>query len=148
VRDRDQLVYIDSVRADSTNQHLPDIGTTRPLLPCAMGRALILGCKAAEQTAILNFLKVKNRAEFEQYRPLWEADKKRFGAHGYCHSKGDWRKEIHAIAVPVRSSLGDSPLALNCTITAHRAPRERLSREVAPLLKEAVHQLEIAQGLR
>jgi len=148
VRDRDQLVYIDSVRADSTNQHLPDIGTTRPLLPCAMGRALILGCAAGEQTAILNFLKVKSRAEFEQYRPVWEADRKRFAAHGYCHSKGDWRKEIHAIAVPVRSTLGDSPLALNCTITAHRAPRERLSREVAPLLKEAVHQLEIAQGLR
>ena len=51
VRDRDQVVYIDSVRADSTNQHLPDIGSTRPLLSSAIGRALILACPAAEQRA-------------------------------------------------------------------------------------------------
>lgn len=113
-----------------------------------MGRALILACLPAEQAAILNYLKVKNRADFDQYRATWEADKKLFTTHGYCHSKGDWQKEIHAIAVPVRSPLGDTPLALNCTISAHRAPRDRLSREVVPLLKEAVHQLEIAQGLR
>jgi DNA-binding IclR family transcriptional regulator len=147
IRDRGNVVYVDSVRADSANQHLPDIGTSRPLLTSSIGRALILAYPAAERTAILNYLKVQDRAFFEQYRSIWEADAKRFEAHGYCHSKGDWKKDIHAVAVPVRRPNGEPPLALNCTIAAHRAPKDRLVKEVVPLLKEAVHQLVFAQGL-
>ena len=148
MRDRDLVVYIDSVRADSSNQHLPDIGTTRQLLSSAIGRALILACPRAEQAAILNYVKVKDRAHFDEFRSHWEADSKRFKEDGFCYSKGDWKKEIHAIAVPVKHLPGEPGLAINCTISAHRSPKDRLAREVAPLLKEAVLQLEIAQGLR
>ncbi|GAB2830243.1 IclR family transcriptional regulator [Comamonas piscis] len=148
VRDRDLVVYIDSVRADSTNQHLPDIGSTRPLLSSAIGRALVLACPAAEQRAILNYLQVKDRAEYDAQLPNWQADVVRFQDEGYCHSKGDWRKEIHAIAVPVRTHLGGLPVALNCTLSTHRASKNLLTREVAPLLKEAVFQLELALGMR
>jgi len=147
IRDRDNVVYIDSVRADSANQHLPDIGTSRPLLPSSIGRALILAYPAAERTAILNYLKVQNPASFEQYRAVWEADVKRFAADGYCHSRGDWQKDVHAVAVPVRRPPGEPPLALNCTIAAHRAQKDRLAQEVVPLLKEAVHKLAFEQGL-
>lgn len=148
VRDRDLVVYIDSVRADSSNQHLPDIGSTRPLLSSAIGRALILACPPAEQRAILNFLKVKDAAEFAAQRSNWQADEERFGQDGYCYSKGDWRKEIHAIAVPVRTSVGGLPVALNCTLSSHREQLNQLTHEVAPLLKDAVFQLELALGLR
>jgi len=147
IRDRDNVVYIDSVRADSANQHLPDIGTSRPLLASSIGRALILAYPADERTAILNYLKVQNRAYFEQYRTVWEADMKRFATGGYCHSRGDWQKDIHAVAVPVRRPPGEPPLALNCTIAAHRAQKDRLVHEVVPLLKEAVHKLAFEQGL-
>lgn len=147
IRDRDNVVYIDSVRADSANQHLPDIGTSRPLLASSIGRALILAYPAAERTAILNYLKVQNRAYFEQYRGVWEADMKRFAAGGYCHSKGDWQKDIHAVAVPIRRPHGEPPLALNCTIAAHRVQKDKLVHEVVPLLKEAVHKLVFEQGL-
>src|SRR5690606_6572836 len=132
---------------DSANQHLPDIGTSRPLLTSSIGRALILAYPAAERTAILNYLKVQDGEFFERYRGIWDADVKRYASDGYCHSKGDWKKEIHAVAVPVRRPAGEPPLALNCTIAAHRAPKDRLVKEVVPMLKEAVHQLVAAQGL-
>ncbi len=147
VRDRGNVVYVDSVRADAGNQHLPDIGSSRPLLQSAIGRALVLACPLAERTALLNRLKVQDRELFERCVPAWEADEARFTADGYCYSGGDWMKEIHAVAVPVRQARGEASLAVNCTLAAHRITRNMLVREVAPLLKEAVRQLEIAQGL-
>ncbi|TFZ03514.1 IclR family transcriptional regulator [Ramlibacter rhizophilus] len=148
MRDRADIVYVDTVRADAANLHLPDIGSTRPLLATSMGRALILGMPAAERTAILNYLKVHDRALYDQHRPAWEADLKLFAAHGFCHSRGDWQKDVHAVAVPVRLPQREQPVAMNCTLAAYRMRRDQLTREVAPLLMETVRQLEAAHGLR
>ena len=148
VRDRASVVYVDSVRADSANQHLPDIGSSRPLLVAAIGRALILAHAPAERTAILNYLKVQDPALFGQHRPLWEADQKLFAAQGYCHSRGDWQRDLHAVAVPLRQPPGEPPLALNCTLAAYRVQGDFLVREVVPLLKDAARQLAVAQGMR
>lgn len=148
MRDRAEMVYVDTVRADSLNQHLPDIGSTRPLLATSMGRALILACPPAERTAILNYLKVHDRESYDTYRPSWEADQKLFAAHGFCHSRGDWFKDVHAVAVPVRLPQREQPVAMNCTLAAYRMPKDKLTREVAPLLLDTVRQLEAAQGLR
>jgi DNA-binding IclR family transcriptional regulator len=148
VRDRGNVVYVDSVSADSANQHLPDIGSSRPLLSSAIGRALILAFPAAERTAILNFLKVQDREHFDTCRASWEADQKLFTAAGYCHSRGDWQKDMHAVAVPLVQPPGEPPLAMTCTLAAHRVHKDKLVREVVPLLKDAAHQIAAAQGLR
>jgi DNA-binding IclR family transcriptional regulator len=148
VRDRGHVVYIDSVRADTANQHLPDIGSSRPLLPAAIGRALILAHPRSERTALLNYLKLQDGALFDRFRGAWEADLKLYSAQGYCHSKGDWQEDIHAVAVPLRQARGEPPLALNCTLAAYRVQKNSLVREVVPLLKDTARQLEFAQGLR
>lgn len=149
MRDRANVVYIDTVRADTANQYLPDIGSTRPLLPSAIGRALILACPAPERTAILNYLKVHDRVLYDQQRPMWEADQKNYAAHGFTQSRGDWQKDVHAVAVPVRlPQQGDQPVAMNCTLAAYRIPRDKMAHEVAPLLLDTVHQLEAAYGVR
>lgn len=148
MRDRANVIYVDSVRADASNQHLPDIGSSRPLLQASIGRALILACPMPERSAILNYLKVQDREVFLQFRPSWEADQKLFAEEGYCHSRGDWQKDIHAVAVPLRQPHGEAPLAMNCTLAAYRVQKDKLAREVVPLLKDAARQLESAQGLR
>ena len=148
IRDRANVVYIDAARADAANPHLPDIGTTRPLLSSSIGRALILSCPTKERTAILNHLRLNDPDLFERHRGHWDADVKLFQAQGYCHSRGDWHKDIHAVAVPLRQPPGEQPLALNCTLAAYRAQKDRLPREVVPLLKDAARQFETAQGLR
>lgn len=148
MRDRADVVYLDTARADSGNQYLPDIGSTRPLFASAMGRALILACSAPERTAILNYLKVQDRELYDTHKTAWEADLKLFMQHGFTHSRGDWRKDIHAVAVPVRLSQRDQSVAMNCTLAAYRMPKDKLAREVAPLLLDAVRQLEMSHGLR
>lgn len=142
LRDRGHVVYIDSVRADTSNQYLPDIGSTRPLLATAIGRALVLQCPPGERAAILNWLKVHHRATFDAHKAAWEADQKLFGAHGYCHSRGDWQKGVHAIGAPVRVPPRDIPVAMNCTLASTRIPKDRMARDVAPELLDAVRQLE------
>ncbi len=147
MRDRTNVVYVDTVRADRGNRHLPDIGSTRPLMPTAIGRALMLACAPAERTAILNHLKLHDKALFERNRAAWEADRKRFAEHGFCHSPGDWRKEVHAIAVPIRLPAREAPVAMNCTLTAYGMQPGKLEHEVAPLLIDTARQLAAAQGM-
>ncbi|MCT9809202.1 IclR family transcriptional regulator [Acidovorax sp. Be4] len=148
MRDRTHVVYVESVRADKGNAHLPDIGTTRPLLQSAIGFALILAAPPAESAAILNYLKVHDQAMFEGSRDAFEKARQLFAAEGCCHVAGDWHKDINAVAVPIACVPGEPALAMNCTLYAHRNASEKLLHEVVPLLKKAVRELELAQGLR
>ncbi len=148
MRDRGNVVYIDTVRVDAGNVHLPDIGSTRPLLPTSIGRALILACPPAERSAILNHLRLQDKAQFDAHRAAWEADQKLFAAHGFCHSRGDWKKDVHAVGAPVRQPPREPPVAMNCTLAAYGMSQDKMVRQVAPKLMEAVQQLELAIGMR
>ncbi len=148
MRDRTNVVYVESVRADKGNEHLPDIGTTRPLLLSAIGFALILAAPTAERAAILNYLKVHDKAMFDGSRAAYKQAQQLFAAEGYCHVAGDWRKEVQAIAIPIACPPGELALAMNCTLYTHRTESEKLLHDVVPLLKKAVRELEVAQGLR
>ena len=145
MRDRLNVVYVDTARADAGNLYQPDIGSTRPLLSTAMGRALLLGCTAAQRTAILNRLKVEDAERFALDLPRFEADAKLFWTRGFCHSTGDWRREVHAVAVPIRQR--DEVVALSCTMSAYRLRKGQLEKEVAPRLLEAALRIEQASGL-
>jgi DNA-binding IclR family transcriptional regulator len=144
LRDRVNVVYIESVRADKGNQDFPDIGTTRPLLASAIGRALILVSAAPEQAAILSYLKLHNPALFDKHRASFERDKRLFSSEGYCYSPGDWRQEILAVAVPVPLPGGEA-LAMNCTLYEQPSAKDKLMREVVPLLKEAARSVRCEQ---
>ena len=145
MRDRVSVVYLDTCRADAGNLYQPDIGTTRPLLSTAMGRALLLAAPAAERGAALNRLKAEDPAGYAVERPLLDADAKVFRERGFCLSRGDWRREVHAVAAPIRHR--DNGLAMNCTMSAYRLRRDFLEKVVAPQLLEAVLCIEQAIGL-
>lgn len=145
VRDRADVVYVDAVRADGMAagpQDRADVGGVSPLLASASGRALILASAAEEQVAILNFMRVRDRTTFERYQDVFEQDRKRFRQDGFCLSAGDWKPDLHAVAVPLRVPDGNPPMAMNCAL--HAAP-ERPStwwRDVVPLLMETARELE------
>lgn len=147
MRDRADVVYIDTVRSDTGNPYLPDIGSTRPLISSAIGRSLILACPPTERSAILNYLKLHDPEYFQQCRNAWEVDVKLFSKQGYCHAHGEWQKEMHAVAVPIRLPNQEIPVAMNCTIASVRNPNEKLIRHVLPRLKNTVRQLEMLYGM-
>lgn len=147
MRDRTSVVYVDTCRVDAGNVYQPDIGSTRPLLRTAIGRALILASAPTERSAILNRLKVEDPERFALDKPLWEADQKAFAERGYCYSRGDWHKEVLALAVPIRHTPREEPAALTCTSTAHRESQDAFEKSVAPRLLDAVRQIETALGV-
>jgi len=147
MRDRANVVYVDSIRPDAGNAHLPDIGANYPLIASAMGRALIFSAPASERSTLLNLLQVHDPDAFAAFKSVMDKDRKLWARQRYCHNAGDWRQEIHAVAVPIARPAGEPPLAMNCTLYAQRDALERLPREVVPMLKNTARQLEVSQGL-
>lgn len=150
-RDRLVAVYLDSCRADRANAWRPDIGSPLPLLTTALGRALILARPAAEQSAILNRLQVRDPARHLVERPLFDADRDAFRQRGWTHSAGQWRPGVHAVAVPLRQTLHPETVAINCTLstspsgrgTARRgADPARLPDEIVPAMLEVARRIE------
>jgi DNA-binding IclR family transcriptional regulator len=153
-RERLAAVYLDSCRADRANAYRPDIGTPLPLLPTAMGRALILARAPAEQAAILNRLQVADPARFRAESQLLEAEREAFRRRGWTHAVGQWRPGVHAIAMPLAQSVHPEPVAINCTlsegppdtrdITRRLPDPARLVEEVAPRMIEIARRIERA----
>ena len=144
--DRTRVVFVETLRLDESNIYRPDIGSTRPLLATSVGRALLLSSEPAEREALLNRIKLEDPVEFRRLLPLWNADVKEFSRKGYCHAKGDWKKEIHGIAVPIRRPAREERIALNCTLTGSLASKDHLPKKVASCLLQAVREIEHATG--
>jgi len=147
LRDRTDIVYVDSVRADGRNEYLPDIGSTYPLLVSSMGHVLIHGLPRPQKLAMLNYLKVHDSEMFAQYSKGLDDDAKLFAEQGYCLSSGAWDRELYAIAVPLKGAPGEPALSMNGTLYAHKNARQKLVGEVLPLLKQTVHEIETSYGL-
>lgn len=147
MRDRLNVVYVDTCRPERDNDAHPDIGSTRQLLSTAIGRALLIGTSPEERTAVLNRLRLHDPERFAQDFSVWDADLAAFEQRGFTHSRGNWVKDIHAIALPVRQPPHEEGIALNCTIVSRRLDAHWLEREVAPLLKETVLRIERACGV-
>lgn len=145
--DRTRVVFVETCRLDEDNVYRPDIGSTRPVLATSVGRALLLSHEPKEREAILNRLKLEDSVEFKRLLPVWRTDLKEFLRKGYCHSRGDWKQEIHGIATPIRRPSREEHIALNCTLTGTQAGRDRLAKDVAPLLLRAVQDIEHTTGL-
>ena len=148
-RDRLSAVYLDSCRVDRANPWVPDIGSPLPLLTTALGRALILARPAAEQAAILNRLKVDDARRFRDERPLREAEREACRRRGFTHSTGQWRADVHAVAVALRPSPQGEAVAINCTLslrgpTRRDADAARLLEEVAPAMIDTARRIEAA----
>jgi len=73
MRDRLSAVYVDTCSADRANAWRPDIGSVVPLLTTAIGCALLAASTAAEQSAVLNRLRVQDPDRFNVERVTWEA---------------------------------------------------------------------------
>jgi len=154
-RDRLVAVYLDSCRADRANAYRPDIGSPLPLLTTALGRALILGRPAAEQSAILNRLQVQDPPRYRAERPFFDADRDAFRLRGWTHSAGHWRPGVHAVALPLRQALHAETVAINCTLSEagasdsrggarRRADPARLVESVVPAMLETARRIEVA----
>jgi DNA-binding IclR family transcriptional regulator len=141
------VVFVESVRHDESSATRPDIGAPRSLLRSAMGRALLLALDDTRRTALLNQAALADPAGFQGFPQRLEAARRSVLERGFCVSDGEHRAGYLALAVPMRTTELDEPLAFNCAVPAYQMPLQRFEDVVGPQLTAMVRRLENQLGI-
>ncbi len=134
VLDGTRLVYLESARTSEHEAHVPDIGSVLPLLPTAMGRALVSMLPAAEAATVRARLADQDQAPWTAHHERFEAGVAACHVRGFCTSPGEFMPDIHAAAAPLFRARGGDCLALNCSVAAFRLRPDELDEVVGPRL--------------
>jgi DNA-binding IclR family transcriptional regulator len=148
IRDRTQMVYVETMRSTDSLVMTPDIGATIPIMTTAIGKAWLCKAPAEEREAVLNRIRVADPAQFDRdYGGILQA-KKTFERNGYCANRDEWRKDVYGFAVPLDKPVDSTLFVFNCGILARPGQFSEIEREVAPLLVSLVRSTEVLLGLR
>ena len=147
VRDRLNMVYVESCRSGNAITTLPDIGTSVPIAQATIGRAFLAACTPAEREAVLNQMKVKEPENHRKYRSAIDKSLEDIRARGFCASLGELRREVHAVGVPMRRTVDGEIAAFNCGVPAFALKKGQLEDDIGPRLLAMVRNIEAALGL-
>ena len=146
-RDRLSMIYVENCRSASALTLSLDIGSRIPLAPTAMGRAYLAAVNESERGELLDAIRDKDAAAWPAVRASIARSLRQFEEIGCCCSFGDWQKDVHAIAVPLRIGGGQPPMAVNCGGPAFLLKPQFLLDEVRPRLIASVRQIEESLGV-
>jgi DNA-binding IclR family transcriptional regulator len=147
MRDRLNVVYLESSRS-ATPLGLPaDIGLSYPIVRTAMGRALLAAMPRERREATVNEIAVKTPGDWETFRERVMASIEFFHERGFCASYGDLRREVHAVAVPMKPAADGEILVFNCGVPSYLLKEGQLEGDIGPRLVSMVRTLEGAMGV-
>lgn len=147
IRDRLQVVYVETVHDGASNASRPDIGSARPLLRTATGRALLYAQTPDERELICARLAEEFPEDWERFGPSLQPAFDAIAEHGFCVVSKDWRAELCGIATPMRYRSNDLPLAFNVTIPAENLDEKHVYETLGPRLRTLVKNLEYRIGI-
>lgn len=147
MRDRLDVVYLEGSRGPTPLPNPADVGLALPIARTAMGRALLAAYSRNEREALLNELKVKSPEDWQSFHAGIEADIAKFHTRGFCTSFGELRREVHAVAVPMRPMADGEILVFNCTVPAYMLADGQLTDDIGPRLVSMVRSIESMIGL-
>ena len=148
VRDRLNMVYVESCRSGNGITTLPDIGTSVPISQSVIGRAFLAACTPPEREAVLNQMKVKEPEAHRKYR-----------AHDRQVARGHPRARLlrlhaascaaryYAVGVPMRRTVDGEIVAFNCIVPAFMVKKGQLEDDIGPRLVAMVRNIEASLGL-
>lgn len=135
IRDRLGMIYLDTYRSAASLTVQLEAGSRIPLATTSMGRAYLCGLGEPERRALLASLEQEEGTRWPQVRAGIDRALRDHKKHGLCFSLGDWRQEIHAVAVPLLLPGEGEPLVFSASGAAFQVGREKLEREIGPRLK-------------
>ena len=147
IRDRLNMVYVESCRSGNGVATLPDIGTSVPISQSVIGRAFLAACTPPEREAVLNQMKVKDPEAHRKYRTSIDKSLEDIRLRGFCASTGELRREVHAVGVPMRRTVDGEIVAFNATVPAFMVKKGQLEEDLGPRLVAMVRNIEAALGL-
>jgi DNA-binding IclR family transcriptional regulator len=147
IRDRMNMVYVESSRSGNGIATLPDIGTAVPIAQSVIGRAFIAICTPPEREAVLNQLKVKEPEMYRRNRPQIDKAMEDIRARGFCVTTGELSREVHGVGVPMRRTVDGEVVAFNCAVPAFMLKKGQLEDDIGPRLVAMVRSVESAIGM-
>jgi DNA-binding IclR family transcriptional regulator len=126
------LVYVETARSADTGPHIPDIGSSVPVLRTALGRALFSMLPQADRSALKR--RFENEAS-ELWRELGgtlEINVASCADRGFTFSYGDLVQQTYAVAAPLFHDPAFGYFAVNCGIPAFRLRKDQLEGELGP----------------
>lgn len=142
IRERLNMVYIETARSRGTRSVKPDIGQTFPMVVSAMGRAYLAALAAREREAMINQLQVKTPGLWEAYAPRIEQALQDYIERGFCVGKGDYDPRTHTVAVPMRRPGIREIMVFNCAVRVEDLAEGALENELGPRLAQMVRSIE------
>src|SRR5262245_7327452 len=147
LRDRANMVYVETCRANEALPRRPDIGSSMPMIRSAMGRAWLAAATQAERDHALREIRHESPDEWRTYRAAMEQSGRDCRARGFCASYGDIEEGTWAVAVPMRRRPGEEMLVFNCSAPAFQLKKRQLESDIGPRLVSMVRAIEGAIGL-
>ena len=146
LRDRLQMVYVETSRGHDAIAFRPDIGASLPMLATAMGRAWLCQASPVEREPVLAALRVADAGQWQAHAPALDAAAHDLATLGFCLSRGEWQRDVHAVAVPMRAEIDGETLVFNCGVPGARMTPRKLEREMGPRLLRLVRRVEKELG--
>ena len=147
IRDRMNMVYVESSRSGNAIATLPDIGTAVPIAQSVIGRAFIASCTPPEREAVHNQMKVKEPEMHRRFRPQIDKAMEDIRTRGFCVSMGELLRDVHAVGVPMRRTVDGEIVAFNCAVPAFILKKGQLEDDLGPRLVAMVRNIEASLGM-
>ena len=142
VRDELAMLYVETCRPGNILLLLVlDVGSRIPLGLTAAGRACLAGMDAAHRRPLLARLQTLDEAGWPAVERGIRQAQAKLAELGCCGSFGDWKPEIHGIAVPLALGNGLPDMVLSAAGPAISRSAASYLAEVRPLLIDAVQQI-------
>lgn len=144
LRERASVVYIETTRASEATAFRPDIGATLPVMTTAMGRAWIAACTAAERDDALARVRLERAPGWRRLPSTLRKATAQLQAQGFCLGAGEFRSDVHAVAVPLAERVDGELVVVNCGVPAALLRSDSLQRQVGPWLVQVAAEIDAA----
>lgn len=134
VRDHLNMIYVDTYRNAATYAVQLDVGSQLPIATTSMGRAYLAAISDRKRLELMEEIRVTDEQNWPEIKEAIERSLAEYREKGFCLSLGNWRKEVHAIAVPLIPDDGSEIMIFSCSGAAFQLGAEIIEKKIAPRL--------------
>lgn len=143
------MVYIDTYRTSATINLQLEVGSHVPVARSAMGRAYLSTVSESKRKEIFGQIQNMEPERWEEAKRGLDVAMEEFKQRGFCLSLGEWRKEVHSVAVPLMiDEAGPSTKLFSCGGPSFLFTKEKLETDIGPRLLNLVSNVESALKTR
>ena len=133
IPDHLKMIYVDTYRNTSTFTVQLDVGSQIPIATTSMGRAYLSALPEEERAALLDQIRASDEQNWPAVKEGIEKAMAEYQEFGYCTSLGNWRTEVHAVAVPLVQDNG-TIMVFSCSGASFQISKQLIENEIGPRL--------------